>query len=94
MVNMVTLIGRIAEINKDDIVIKVMRPYKNDKGIYDTDLIPVKVSTRIMEHINEYVHIDDMVGIKGRIVTDDMRISIEADKVTFLASKQIAEGGE
>lgn len=94
MINMVTLIGRIVEINKDDVVIKVIRSYKNEKGIYDTDLIPVKVSTNIMEHIKEYVHIDDMVGIKGRVVTDDMRISIEADKVTFLSSKQIAEGGE
>lgn len=94
MVNQTVIIGRIMEINSDtnEMLIKVPRSYKNDKGTYDEDIIPTVVSSNIMDNVKEYCKVGDLVGIKGRLESKDMRLSVIGEKITFLSSSK--EGGE
>lgn len=87
MLNQVVLVGRIKEIDGGKIILSCSRTYKNQDGQYDTDFIPVRLSGGILENINLYCKIGDLVGIKGRIETDVFDMIVVADKVSFLSSK-------
>lgn len=95
MLNQVVMVGRIVEIipEVNEIVLKIPRSYKNEQGKYDEDLIPVSLLTNIMNNTKEYCKTNDIVGIKGRLESKDMRLVVMAEKITFLASKD-NEGGE
>ena len=80
-----------------NITLAVPRSFKNDEGIYETDFIPVVLFDRIAENTLEYVHKGDVIGIHGRlqmsneildeIKTDNFKLKVIAEKVTFLSSK-------
>ena len=90
MLNQIVLVGRIAEINKEEkgatIKLLVKRTFKNEEGVYEDDCIPVKLSVGIASNTIEYIGIDDIVGVKGRIQMCDNSIQLIAEKVTFLSS--------
>ena len=94
MLNQTVIVGRIMEINTDtnEMLIKVPRSFKNDKGVYEEDIIPVMLSPNIMNNAKEYCKVDDLVGIKGRLESIDMRLTVIGEKMTFLSSSK--EGGE
>lgn len=97
MLNQIVMVGRLVsdpEINETengkvaDITLAVPRSYKNMNGEYDTDFIPVRLYTGIVEKTTEYCKKGDLVGVKGRVARlsgEDLKLV--AEKVTFLSSK-------
>ena len=94
MNNYVVLIGRIVNeltIDSDtkncEITIAISRAFKNEDGIYETDLIPVILKGNIAKNVVEYCKKGDLIAIKGRIARINEPMQIIANKVTFLSSK-------
>lgn len=92
MLNQFTLIGRMVEITKEEngaygfMKLAVTRSIKNDEGMYDTDFIPIKLWCGIMENAFNFCQKGDMIGVRGRIETENNEVVIIAEKVTFLSS--------
>ncbi len=109
MLNQVIFVGRLTkdpEIIESEngkkrtkVVIAVNRCYKNVDGIYETDFIPCILWNGIAENTCEYCKKGDVVGIKGRIQTNNVEkdgehkyyIEVIAEKITFLTSKKAEE---
>ena len=100
MSNSVILIGRITSTpevqdsidNKSYCFINVAvnRSYKNSEGVYETDFIPVRLEGSIATNTAEYCKQGDLVGVKGTLrQTIDGRLQVYAERITFLASKDI-----
>lgn len=105
MLNQVVLVGRIAtnpEIKETDngkklinMLLAVPRSFKNMDGEYETDFLPCSLWEAVASNVNEYCKTGDMIGVKGRLVSniyekDDKKhyeIELIAEKVTFLSSK-------
>lgn len=100
MINMVTLIGcltsgvEIKEVNGKKVTtmnIAVNRTFKNMNGEYETDYFDIICWNIIADNCVEYLKKGDLVGIKGRLQTNDNKLEIIAEKVTFLSSKKVGE---
>ena len=92
MINQVVLVGRLVkDVEKDGnlakIVLAVPRSFKNADGIYETDFIPCTLLGPVADNVSEYCKRGDIVGIKGRIQSNN-GIELIAEKVTFLSSSQ------
>ena len=97
MLNQTVLVGRLVsdpQINETEnerkvttITLAVPRSYKNENGIYDTDFIPCILWNGIAINTCEYCKKGDLVGIKGRLQSNEGKVEIIAEKVTFLSSK-------
>ena len=104
MINTVTLVGRIArdlEITENEegkkvltIVVAVPRQYKNINGEYETDFIPCVLWNDIGKKVSEYCQKGDLVGVKGRVQSNDGQIKIMAEQVTFLSSSASVKKSE
>lgn len=90
MLNQVVVVGRLVkEPTKEELVISVTRNYKNKDGEYDSDIM--KIYHKIPSIIEQNVHEGDLVGVKGRIESENETIKIIGEKLTFLASKRSDE---
>lgn len=97
MNNMSMLIGRLVsdlQINETEngrkvcnITLAVPRSYKNNEGIYETDFIPVVLYSSMAETTTEYCKKGDLIAVKGRLQSNDDKIQLIAEKVSFLSSK-------
>lgn len=106
MLNQVVLVGRLTddiEVTKTEndkkvanVTLAVQRSFKNEEGIYEADFIKCTLWNSIAENTTQYCHKGDVVGIKGRIQTDNyedkdgnkkVALNIIAEKVTFLSSR-------
>lgn len=88
MLNQVVVVGRIYSIENGELVMAVPRSFKNENGEYDTDYIEVRLSKSIESNVSTYCEKGDLVGVKGRLESDINKMSVVADKVTFLSSKK------
>ena len=92
MLNQVVIVGRIEKIEEIGegikLTLKVPRSYKNDNGDFETDYIPISVKKGMAENIKQYCAENDLVGIKGRIESNNNGIELIAEKATFLSSSQ------
>lgn len=88
MLNQVVVVGRIYSIENGELVMAVPRSFKNENGEYDTDYIEVRLSKSIEENVSTYCEKGDLVGVKGRLESGINKMSVVADKVTFLSSKK------
>lgn len=94
MLNGYALVGRIARMLDDCIIINVLRQYKNADGEYESDLFNIYMSNNILDNTKKYCKVGDIVGVKGHMQsieytkdsTTYRRIRLLADKVTFLSS--------
>ena len=100
MLNQMIMIGRLTndvEIEKvgeneiAKITVAVPRSFKNADGEYDTDFITCNIFQPIAGNIKEYCKKGDILGIKGRIQSNEEKMEIIAEKVTFLSSKKESE---
>ena len=110
MLNQVVLVGRLTndievkevENNKkvSTIVLAIPRSFKNQEGIYETDFINCTLWNIIAENTAEYCKKGDLVGVKGRIQTNEIekedgtkeyKLEIFAEKITFLSTKKEEE---
>ena len=100
MLNQVILVGRL----KDEIewldeqnaifTLAVSRPTKDKNGEYGTDMVKIKIVGQMANNTAEYCHKGDIIGIKGRVVTEDDKINIVAEKATFLSSHKQEDNDE
>ena len=87
MLNQVVIVGRLVkEPTKEELVISVPRNYKNEDGEYDSDIM--KIHHKISSIVEQNIHEGDMVGVKGRLESENNEIKIKGEKITFLASKR------
>ena len=101
MHNMVYLIGRLTSnieveeqgnIVKTTIKIAVQRNFKNEEGIYETDIIPCMLWNGIATQASGYCQKGDLVGLKGRIECLNEGFVVVVDKISFLSSRTSEEG--
>lgn len=95
MLNQTVLVGRLVkevEVKEVDdrkvayLTLAVQRSYKNEEGIYETDFVPCTLWNGIAENVAEYCRKGDLVGVKGRLQTENNGLVLVAEKVTFLSS--------
>lgn len=110
MLNQTVLVGRLVKDpelyetengNKvTSITLAVPRSYKNADGEYDTDFVDCILWGGVAENTAEYCKKGDIVGVKGRIQTNNYETEdgekrkstqIVAEKVTFLSSRKEKE---
>lgn len=91
MLNNFILVGRIATIkniqNETKVTIACNRSYKNENGLYETDFIKIKLNGNLATQTTNYCKVGDLIGAKGRIESDGLKINLVAEKITFLSSK-------
>ena len=93
--NQTVLVGRLSstpqirelENGKKACIVKlaVDRSYKNEEGVYETDLISCLIQGNMAVNTCEYCRQGDTLGIKCRLEVNNTLIVV-ADKVTFLAT--------
>lgn len=93
MVNYAVLIGKIYQDiikNKDNsykLILEVSRNYKNLNGLYDFDIIPIKLTNDLGNKIIKYYKKGNMVAIKARIeCLKYNELTLVAYDVTYFAS--------
>lgn len=85
--NNVILVGRITDFEGNEVTISVNRNYKNEDGIYMSDLISIWLSANIGEKMKEFCKIGDVIGVKGRLENRG-GVVVMADKVSFISAKK------
>lgn len=110
MMNQIVIVGRLTKdpevVKSEDgkersqITLAVPRSYKNADGEYDTDFVDCILWGGVAENTAEYCKKGDIVGVKGRIQTNNYETEdgekrkstqIVAEKVTFLSSRKEKE---
>lgn len=100
MLNNFVIVGKITKIenkeiengaNKTIATLAVSRSFKNIDGEYETDLIPCLLFGGVAEATKEYCKIGDLVAIKGRIQTNNNKIELIAERLSFLSCKKTEE---
>ena len=85
--NNVILVGRITSFEGNEVIISITRNYKNEDGIYMSDLIPIWLTANIREKMQEFCKIGDVIGVKGRLENRG-EVVVMADKVSFISAKK------
>ena len=98
MLNQIVIVGRLVQdpeivelengSKSANIKLAIPRPFKNDEGVYETDFIPAVLLNGVAEKTKEYCHKGDLIGVKGRIESQDDKVIVVAEKITFLSSKK------
>lgn len=79
-----------------NVTLAIPRSYKNNEGEYEADLLYCEMSKGISSAVCDYCHNGDIVAVKGRLKTNSYEtkdgnkynsVVVEAEKVTFLSSK-------
>lgn len=91
MLNQVILVGRLVDqpqMEGDSCYVKlaVPRSYKNENGEYDIDFINCKTWEAIATNVCEYCKKGEVIGVKGRLQSNENGIEVVAEKITFLSS--------
>jgi len=106
MLNQVVLVGRLTsdleakelEDGKKvtNMTLAIPRSFKNADGEYETDFVECTLWNQIAENTAEYCKKGDIVGVKGRLQTNNyekedgskvFKLDVVAEKVTFLSSR-------
>ena len=98
LMNQTVLVGRLVnnpELHETvngksfcNLTIAVPRPYKNDKGEYDTDFIQCKLWQGVAQRTSQYCKKGDLVGVKGRLqVNNKNDLEVNVEKITFLSNR-------
>ena len=85
--NNVILVGRITRFEGEEVTVSINRNYKNEDGIYMSDLIPIHLGINIAEKMVDFCKIGDVIGVKGRLENRD-GVVVMADKVSFISAKK------
>lgn len=100
MLNQVVLVGRLAsdiELKENGgkktatITVACPRSYKNADGEYDTDFISCILWDAVAGNTAEYCKKGDILGVKGRLQSNDGKLNVVAEKITFLSSRKEGE---
>lgn len=64
------------------------RNYKNNEGFYEVDFIPVTLWEGVAITCLEYIKPGDVIGIRGRIESNEGKLEIIAERLTFISSSR------
>lgn len=92
MLNQMILVGRVSNLEVNDegkavITLAIPRSFKNADGEYETDILKCRLYGAIATNTKEYCRKGDIVGVKGRLQSEDGSMIAIAEKVTLLSSK-------
>ena len=85
--NNVVIVGRITSFKGNEVTISVNRNYKNEDGIYMSDLIAIWLSANIGEKMKEFCRIGDVIGVIGHLENRG-EVVVMAEKVSFISPKK------
>ena len=98
MNNHVMLIGEIyndvekIEVNEQityQLMLKVSRNFKNQDGVYETDVLPIDLTNYVGSKVFQYCKRNSLIGVRGRLESKEGNlIKVVAEKVTFLSSNR------
>ena len=93
MLNQTVLVGNLVDqpqMEGDSCYIKlaVPRSYKNENGEYETDFIIAKLWAGVATDTCKYCSKGDLMGIRGRLESNENGLELIADKVTFLSTNK------
>ena len=77
MLNQCVIVGRVKDFFQNELTIQA-----------DEERIVVELTGTILQNALDYLKVEDLVGIKGKILNGN---KIHAEKITFLSSNR---GGE
>lgn len=87
MLNQFIIVGRIIEINEDNVMLRVFRSQKDEEGVYPEDYIKIFLPSNIASQIIDECSIEDCIGSKGHIETDEnSNLKLIAEKVSWLSN--------
>lgn len=86
MLNNLVLVGRLKEINKEEKEIIINSPVDKETD----NLLNIKLSDNMFDNLVSYCKINDMIGIKGRIVNNNINV----EKISFLTASSNVEKQE
>ena len=75
-------------LSKDQIKKYKYLTEKNEEGIYETDFIKCILWGIVAENTAEWCYKGDIVGVKDRIQSNNGKLEVVAEKVTFLSSNK------
>ena len=90
MLNQAVIVGRIIYMEPMFNEIKIQIPRNNkdkETGEYLSDTVAIHLSDNIKENVFKHCATTDLVGVKGSLRTIEGALIVEAEKVTFLQSK-------
>ncbi len=86
--NHVVLVGRIVEKELKDkdlyLTLIVYNDLKNDKGKYESNLIPCLLKEYIATATQQYCNIDDVVGVRGILENKENNLYVLVNRLSFL----------
>ena len=101
MLNQIVLVGRVKGFLREDIgknrmvmTIDIPRNKETKSGTVEADLIDIYIPSTLMENAKTYINPEDLVGVKGRVETQQIEFNnaiynaheLIAEKLTFLKS--------
>lgn len=90
MLNQIVLVGTLKEVKSVGdvrvLVVDVERNFKNTEGFYEHDLINVAAMNTLAEYAED-IGIGSLVGIKGRLASNDDVVTIVCEKISVLTTE-------
>lgn len=88
MMNQVVIVGVVKEIEpiRGVLLVETERNFKNSQGEYDVDRMLIDIPKGLRDTAFQQISQNDLLGIKGRIQTEWGRMSIVAEKISFLTT--------
>lgn len=90
MLNQCIVVGRIQDIYYNDNIIELKCPRQTPN---EHDIIPCRLSDNMKDNLRSYCDKGDIVGVKGRLISEGTTVFVQAEKVTLL-SRNDMKGGE
>ena len=90
MLNQCVVVGRVKEVYYNDNIIELNCPRQTPN---ESDIIPCRLSDNMKDNLRSYCDKGDIVGVKGRLISEGTTVFVQAEKVTFL-SRNDMKGGE
>lgn len=82
--NRIILVGRIKEINGENVILSVPSEEKNENGEYTYDDIPCHLN--FINKVQTYCKVGDIIALHGKLKHFDNEYFVFAEKVSFLKS--------
>ena len=105
MLNNVVLVGRVVAepeltiyesgVRSTKVYLSVVKPFRNEKNEYESDIIPIYVWYKMADVVCEYVGVGSIVGFKcrlgtHRLETEDIKLNLVdviAERISFIDTK-------
>lgn len=94
MLNSISLVAKIHSVVKEGdgvryLILELERPFKNNEGIHEIDLLRCRLWSGIADTIERYYQVGDIISLSGRLESGPNHFSIiVAEQVSFLVKRK------